>query len=1331
MKNKLFLTILVFCSSQFVFSQAHYFILQDWANSIGIQDSIYKVPSTYDAEGNFIMASFTIDEVSGADIIVASYDTLGNPLWSQTWTGAGHNRDQAIEITTDDSCNVYVAGFTYSDITNFDWIIIKYDSSGNQKWTFTHNGTANNYDIPTSLSVYNSKLYVTGTSFNLTSLLDFTTIQLDKVSGTENWIREYKSPYHLFDVPYKVNSNSSMVGVLGACQQNGGQWAYTIIVYDSTGAELDTISADGSSNLFDSPKAVKTDPFGNLYITGFIFDSLQNKNVRTGKIAEDGTVQWVVDWGIGSDAIGNDLIIDVYGNVYVCGKTNQPGHSSDLLLIKYNSTGSVVWDTAYYFSGESEVAIKLAFDHSGNVIVTGYSTKASTDFLTMAINPDSATILWHVYYSGDFGGEDKPVSLLIDESDNIFVSGQSQTSDTTYEQVTIMYRTEYFIFPPETIPPPPNMLFYPNHGQIVDVNDSVRNDITFYTINQYPKLYFQQDTVSFVYGKIDDDSTTVDSLERISMSLVGGAMTDPGSDVYHDTDQVLNYFLGHCPDGITDVAGCEMLGYFDVYDDIIALFQNDSAGMKFSFYVEPNGEPSQIVLHFEGHQQLSLISGADLRVDGILGSFIYKRPLAYLFDGGPRIPVGWLASYFILDSANVAITLGGSWDHDKYLVLECARQNFSNNILHIENPEWMTSFGDVDDEIATSCTNDLDGNFYVTGFTNGADFPTSVGQTPHHGNTDAFISRFGTADPPYPSLIADLKQWSTYFGGGNDDKAWSISTIGDGSGQVFVVGEAESGFPTFSNGITSSYNQTSNNGMKDAFLVELSSQNGAPIVSPSPWSTFIGGTDDDIANTVKCDPNGNIFIGGTTKSAACSSAFFCADPTDNNFPLCHTLSTGFFQSVNEGGGDAFLVMFDVAKDLQLSTLFGGDAEDIIKTISVDGNGNVIVGGSTASQNSFPLDPSSNYDQTTNGGGIDGFIAKFNSDLSQDWCTYYGGFGDDIINTIDIDSDNHIYFGGKTTSDQPAPTASLTIGCPTTLFNCSVPPTGKFPMCNPGGDTYFQFEPLCGNGNFGGGITDGFFSEFSTTGDLMWSTYYGGNGEDEINGISVNDEDYVFFTGKTSSPFSTFPWQFFQGWGAYQNAGNGPVNGGSSGFYGHFDKSTSLAANELLWSTYASDWHLFYQPVDEGMNAISTHNRFFYTAGYTSGPLHQIINSFDCCTHGYGQFWVANRDALLVRSSMDAMWMINVQEVNGPIGLIHLYPNPSNTDLTYTVDFNKSASYLLQIFTPLGSLVYDFKEDLKTERATRQIDLSNFNSGIYFIRVTTTDGTLTSKFIVEK
>jgi hypothetical protein len=179
------------------------------------------------------------------------------------------------------------------------------------------------------------------------------------------------------------------------------------------------------------------------------------------------------------------------------------------------------------------------------------------------------------------------------------------------------------------------------------------------------------------------------------------------------------------------------------------------------------------------------------------------------------------------------------------------------------------------------------------------------------------------------------------------------------------------------------------------------------------WSTYFGGDNSDVANSVAVDGSGNVFVVGATASLA---GFPLPNPPDERAHFDNTHKGGFF--------DAFIAKF-LGSDLRLvwSTYFGGNGRDEAISVAVDGSGDVFVVGVTGSSSDFPWkDPGgeAHYDRTLDG-DYEAFIAKFlGSDLSLVWSTYFGGNGRDEARSVAVDGSGDVFVVGLTGSSSDFP-----------------------------------------------------------------------------------------------------------------------------------------------------------------------------------------------------------------------------------------------------------------------------------------------------------------------
>jgi hypothetical protein len=294
---------------------------------------------------------------------------------------------------------------------------------------------------------------------------------------------------------------------------------------------------------------------------------------------------------------------------------------------------------------------------------------------------------------------------------------------------------------------------------------------------------------------------------------------------------------------------------------------------------------------------------------------------------------------------------------------------------------YSTYLGGSIFDAASGIALDSSNNVYITGRTTSANFPTAnaIQATQASANADAFVTKI---NPAGSALV-----YSTYLGGSGGegfDAGFSIAV--DTTGAAYVTGQTTStNFPT-ANAIQAAFGGGSPDG--DAFLTKVNAAGTA-----LAYSTYFGGSANDIGFEVAVD-SASAYVTGVTRSA--------------NFPTANAL-----RATLNGASDAFVLKLNAAGSAFVySTYFGGSGEDSGNGIAVDGGGNAYVSGGTASTDLPTADPT----QGASGGGIDGFLTRFNATGSAlVFSTYLGGSGGDAILANALDSAGASYLTGRTTS----------------------------------------------------------------------------------------------------------------------------------------------------------------------------------------------------------------------------------------------------------------------------------------------------------------------------
>lgn len=202
---------------------------------------------------------------------------------------------------------------------------------------------------------------------------------------------------------------------------------------------------NGPANLTDEALIHITDSSGNVYAAGKIYGMDTGFDIYAVKLNPSGNIIWQHTFngpGNGNDA-AYSLAVDNSLNLYLTGESKGDGTDRDFILIKYNSSGSILWNKR--FNGKSnsfDVAVKVSVDASGNPVVSGYSyeNNSSFDLVTIKYDPDGNQ-LWIRKYNGPGNGSDIADDMLIDNSGNVCVSGSSLGQGTINDFVLIKYNS--------------------------------------------------------------------------------------------------------------------------------------------------------------------------------------------------------------------------------------------------------------------------------------------------------------------------------------------------------------------------------------------------------------------------------------------------------------------------------------------------------------------------------------------------------------------------------------------------------------------------------------------------------------------------------------------------------------------------------------------------------------------------------------------------------------------------------------------------------------------------------------------------------------------------
>lgn len=299
------------------------------------------------------------------------------------------------------------------------------------------------------------------------------------------------------------------------------------------------------------------------------------------------------------------------------------------------------------------------------------------------------------------------------------------------------------------------------------------------------------------------------------------------------------------------------------------------------------------------------------------------------------------------------------------------------------------------------------------------------------------------------TLIIDPLIFSTFLGG--DDWERANDLVIDEHSNVYITGYTGSPFyPTTAGALEYSYQ----GGSHDVFVTKLSSD-GKRLI----YSTFIGGDDEDRANSIVMGSGGDLYVAGRTLSS--------------DFPV----SDGAHDRVRNGSSDAFVLRLDLESgELVYSTLLGGEDYEDLFDLEVDERGAAAVTGLTGSYD-FPVvgsDASSHHEPP------DIFVSRLSPDGSSlELSTVIGAEGFDSPTALVLDANGTVWVVANTDSQE------------------------------------FSTTPDAYDASFNGG-KDVVVLGVNLTGSTIYATYLGGVDNDEARDLMVDGQLRLLITGSTSS-----------------------------------------------------------------------------------------------------------------------------------------------------------------------------------------------------------------------
>ena len=413
-----------------------------------------------DADGNVYVGGHSkIDDQGNSKVVILKYDAAGNLLWV---FNNSNTADIMEDMVLDNEGNIYYAGYRWQTATSeWDLLTVKVNTNGDSVWSsvFDGSGIGLGWDYGMALTLdADGNVYTVGygaaPAFNG---YDYEIVKYDS-NGVQQWEVNWSNPdnaglsSNYFNNGYRIAVNNNGELLVSGYAFNGTTDEIALLKYSSDGDFIWQANYDTKTNwpeIWDNRNFMKIDSANNIYLAGNVMDSTQHSDILLLKYDDGGTLLWSAAWnsaGNDSDYVSGDfydeegLAFDHHGNIFVSGTTTNPGDlfSEDIITLKYSDSGNLLWENTFNGVGNDEDRpYSITSDAAGDAYICGSTSIAfgigMFDYITFKLNGTTGLQEWNETFDGITNFYDQAHSIAVDNQNNVYVTGYSGTNNDPFD----------------------------------------------------------------------------------------------------------------------------------------------------------------------------------------------------------------------------------------------------------------------------------------------------------------------------------------------------------------------------------------------------------------------------------------------------------------------------------------------------------------------------------------------------------------------------------------------------------------------------------------------------------------------------------------------------------------------------------------------------------------------------------------------------------------------------------------------------------------------------------------------------------------------------------
>ncbi len=389
-----------------------------WVKRFGLSDWDIAIKVNPDNIGNSYVTGTIGFTTNNAKPGLIKYNLSGDSVWSRIFDPPDSLSSGASTLLMDDSLNIYVSGR----------YILKYNPSGVLLYS-------RKYNCSTVKAIFdnNKDLIYTGRNASGQSLLGLILLKCNR-NGDSIWKKVYPQ-FNVYSVTgIEADKNNNII-IASSIYNGSNDIDFLTIKFSPNGNLIwsKTYHGGDPTNGYDEPCGVLLDSLDNIIVSGRSNGPLGGSNYYTVKYDPNGNVLWESRINDGGGSGSWEMIKDKYDNIYISGQTNGNKYSA----MKYSSNGQLLWFRTVNGTGGSSVAT-IALDTARNVYMAcnALNSQNVSQYQVVKYN-NNGDLIWNVVYSGNPIYYYYSFDIAVDNSGNVFVTGEAGFAGSSYDFTTI------------------------------------------------------------------------------------------------------------------------------------------------------------------------------------------------------------------------------------------------------------------------------------------------------------------------------------------------------------------------------------------------------------------------------------------------------------------------------------------------------------------------------------------------------------------------------------------------------------------------------------------------------------------------------------------------------------------------------------------------------------------------------------------------------------------------------------------------------------------------------------------------------------------------------